>query len=291
MLTVSEVATISEVSIITWTATVTDGLYAVGVDSALVRVPAIVATATVGVDPGVCGTTAAITVTVGDPVTYCYRVTNNSGVTFQPVIGDDSVLESKPIVVVTPLLDISELVVRVTAPVTQSMANTVSWVAYTEGGLTATASAVAQVNTLARVQTLAYYDVDRDGVFDRLEEGVGNVTITLESPVGVSLTVQTDAAGTGAFGALANGQYTLSVSTNDLTRAYSVDSAFKAQPLEITAGQVYTAAFPLILPDQIDSDHDSLFDYIEGPEDFDKDGLPDYLDSDNYLFMPLIKQE
>ena len=287
----SEVATVSGVSIVTWTATVTDGLYAVGVDSALVRVPAIVATATVGTDPRSCGDTSIISVTVGDPVTYCYRVTNNSGVVFQPVVGEDSVADSKPIVVITPLLDISELVVRVTAPVTQSLVNTVSWVAHTEGGLTATASALARVNTLARVQTLAYYDVDRDGIVDPLEMGVGNVTITLESPLGISQTVRTDAAGAGGFDSLANGQYTLTVSTDDLTRAYSVDSAFRAQPLDIAIGQLYTATFPLILPDETDSDRDSLYDYIEGPDDFDRDGIPNYLDPDNYLFMPLVKRE
>ncbi|HMN30107.1 MAG TPA: SdrD B-like domain-containing protein, partial [Caldilineaceae bacterium] len=207
------------------------------------------------------------------------------------VVGEDSVADSKPIVVITPLLDISELVVRVTAPVTQSLVNTVSWVAHTEGGLTATASALARVNTLARVQTLAYYDVDRDGIVDPLEMGVGNVTITLESPLGISQTVRTDAAGAGGFDSLANGQYTLTVSTDDLTRAYSVDSAFRAQPLDIAIGQLYTATFPLILPDETDSDRDSLYDYIEGPDDFDRDGIPNYLDPDNYLFMPLVKRE
>jgi hypothetical protein len=289
--TATEWATASATSVSTWTATITDGLYAVAVDLARVRVPALLAHTTVSRDDAEpCAERVVITATVGDAVTYCYKAENTGGVELIDLVVQDSILDHEPFVLTETLPANSSLHFRVTAPVTQATTNTVTWTARTAEGLTVTATATAQLVPLARVRALAFYDVDRDGLWAPLEFGVSAMTVTLEAQGAAPRQAVTDERGWTDFPGLTNGIYTVTITTTELQPQYSVRAADRAQPILIQAPGIYTKTFPLFLPDETDSDGDGIPDYLEGVYDIDGDGIPRYLDADQYLFLPLVRQ-
>lgn len=245
-LTATEVATMTSSSIVTWTASVTEALYTIAVDEATILVPAITVGATVGDEPDVCATTTEFTVTVGDPVTFCYLASNNSGVDFSTHIVQDQLFGDEPIVVTKPLTNNSGLWFTLTAPITQATANTVTWLAQAAGDLSAVGSAVAHVHTLARIDAAAFEDRNGNVEYDPGETGFAGVTLTLETAGGDVRTGQTGADGRLSFKALPNGPYTLTISTDKL-QGYAVIPAM-VQPLVVESGTRYTATFALVRP-------------------------------------------
>ncbi|RIK44897.1 MAG: hypothetical protein DCC55_00765 [Chloroflexi bacterium] len=247
-LTVTEVATMTTNSIITWTAAVTEALYATAVDEATILVPAITVSTTVGDQIGACASTTEITVTVGDRVTFCYLASNTSGIDFSPLIVQDQLFNDEPIVVTKTLTNNHGLWFTLTAPITQAMVNTVTWEAQAEGELSAVGTATAFVHTLARIDAAAFEDSNSNLQYDPEEHGFAGITLTLETAGAEVQTGQTGADGRLSFKALKTGPYTLTISTDNL-QGYEVNPAM-TQPLVVESGKRYTATFALIWPDE-----------------------------------------
>jgi hypothetical protein len=252
-LTATDPATMTTTSLVTWTAFVTDGLYAVATAPATIQVPALRALATFNHEPELCTGAAEITATVGTVVTYCYLAENSGGVLLMDLTVRDSVAEQEPYVLTDTLPARTSLWFYVTAPVTPVGVNTVTWTARTEEGLIVTQTTAARVNPLARVQAIAFYDADRDGTQDPLEQGVDGVKIVLASPAGVIKEATTAANGLVDFLGLDSDQYTVTVSTDELPPLYSVKAAERTQAFSITQPAIYTKTFALFRatdPDQ-----------------------------------------
>ncbi len=114
-------------------------------DSATVTVvnPAIILTATVGLDPDLCATGGAITVTVGTTVAYCYTVTNSGDITLdQHTITDNNfgLIDSFPL----PLAPGASVSVIYTRTAVSSLNSLVTWRAES-GPFQATASDAVSV--------------------------------------------------------------------------------------------------------------------------------------------------
>ncbi|MCL4858112.1 MAG: MSCRAMM family adhesin SdrC [Caldilineaceae bacterium] len=289
-LTATELVTTTTSNIFTWTAFVSDHLYAVATDQATLFVPAIDVRTTVGDDPANCADTDTITATVGVNVTYCYYVFNVGGTPLTRLLVDDLVLDAETIVVSQTLAENNWLWFLVTAPITQTTVNTVTWTALTAEGLAARAADAAYVHALSWLSATAFYDVDRDGIQSPMEYGVESITVTLDTPMGVPLKVATDDEGAATFHDLVSGQYTVTITTRDLDPHYTVAAADRTQVITVTEASGYTATIALWRPDETDSDGDGIPDYIEGIGDIDDDGHPDYLDPDQYLFLPLVRR-
>lgn len=172
LVTATAIATTTATNVLTWTAYVSDDLYAVAVDEASVRIPAIETRTTVGDNPEECADTEAITVTIGVSVTYCYYVYNVGGTPLTRMLVDDLVLDDETIVVTEALSEDSALWFKVTAPITQATVNTVTWTALTAEGLVVSDVATAYVHALSVLSATAFYDVDRDGEQSPMEYGI-----------------------------------------------------------------------------------------------------------------------
>jgi hypothetical protein len=163
------------------------------------------------------------------------------------------------------------------------MVNTVTWTAYNDNGTMATDSAVVTVTVIpSATQTIAvYYDVDRDQRFDQYEAGIANVAVTLTSPTNRAFTVRTDSAGLAIFTNLPEvGQFRVAIDPASLPQSF-VPSDVK----EFVTVSENRPINPLYLgyrgPDGVDQDGDKILDHIEGPDDVDGDGLPNYRDLDS----------
>jgi hypothetical protein len=245
-LTATEVATQTSASTVTWTAVVTEGLYATATDRADIELPAITVSTTVGYDPGECAETTLITVTVGQSAIFCYRVFNKSAVDFSPLVVYDQLFDDEPIVVTATLLGNGELGFTLTAPITQSIANTVTWVAQAEGDLTAQNTAPAYVLALARLDVETFEDSNGNLIRDPEEAGFAGVTLTLETEDELIQIGHTDEDGRLSFMALATNYYTLTLSADGL-QGYEVKPSM-TQRLPIESGGWYQASFALIQP-------------------------------------------
>lgn len=286
-LTATEVVTATDSSVVTWTAVVSDGLYAIATDSAIVRVPALSALTTVGNMPGPCATSEVVSATVGDEVYYCYIATNVGGVPLENLIVADSLTaQQSPL---TPTLGGGDtIVIQVSYPLTQSVTNTVTWQAQTAAGVVVTASATAYADPLARLDVFAYYDVNRNRRQEPLEPNVMSVTVALTATELVSQVQRTDDQGQATFVALPVGRYTMTVSTAGLAQQFFVTEQDKVQSLLIGAPYIFSITVPLTMTDETDSDGDGVPDYIEGPDDDDDNGFANYEDPRLYLRLPFI---
>jgi hypothetical protein len=290
-LTATDLVTATHTSIVTWTAIVSDNLYATDVSRAVVRIPAMTVQTTVGYDEDHCAEDLVITATVGDKVTYCYQAINTGGIDLFNLTVQDTILDDEPYVLTQTLPANNVLRVRVSAPVSQNTTNTVIWHAQTAEGLPVTSTTTAQVTALSRIVAIAFYDVNRENGREPLEPGVPGGTVTLTSAAGPAVQALTDEQGYVNFPALPDGQYTVTAATGDLEPEYSIESAHLTQSIVISTPAIYTRTFALYLPDESDLDQDGIPDYLEGVEDDDGDLVPNYLDADLYFYLPLIRQQ
>jgi hypothetical protein len=248
-LTATEMATTTTSSTVTWTAVVTEGLYAMAKDWAEVQTPAITVSATVGHERGECAATPVITVTVGEPATFCYTAQNDSGIDFSPQVVRDGLLDNEPIVLTDTLAGYGVLWFTRTAPITETTINSVTWVAHAEEELSAEGSAVAYVYTLARIDVEAFEDRNGNTWRDPEEAGFVGVTLTLETADGGVEVKQTDEDGRLSFMALSSGQHTLTLSTDGL-QGYDVKPSM-TQDFYIESGRWYSATFVLVRPNNL----------------------------------------
>lgn len=245
-LTATGVATATSASTVTWTAVVTDGLSATAQDWAEIQVPAITVSTTVGHEPGECAETTVITVTVGEPATFCYVAFNNSGIDFSPLVVQDQFRNGDPIVLTDTLFGYGVLGFRLTTPITQTTANTVTWLALAEDDLSAEGTAVAYVQTLARIDVEAFEDSNGNLERDPDEAGFVGITVTL-STISETVDIQlTDEDGRLSFMALSTDHYTVTIASDGL-QGYKVDPSM-AQGKLIESGGWYSATFALIRP-------------------------------------------
>jgi hypothetical protein len=284
-LTATDIATATTSSILTWTARVNDKIYAWASAAAVMRVPAISTTTTVGVVPGVCATTTVISVTVGTDVEYCYTIHNTGGVTHTLFDVSDTFPGHSYNHLSYTLAADATTGFSINALVTSTQVNTVTWLAYGVDNFTATATSSATVNALSRLEMTAYYDVTPGGEREPLEAPEPGITVTVLMPSGENLVGVTNQQGIAAFDDLPPGEYSLAV---ELTGDYTLRSDVKLGSLDLNAPDLYTTMLPLNRPPGTDSDGDGAPDAIEGAGDSDFDGIPDYLDTTQMLYLALV---
>ena len=127
--------------------------------------PAIVVTATVGLDPMTCATTSSLV--VGQPSTdvyYCYTVENTGNITLSlhDIMDDVGTNLSGVAYDLAPgaTADTVALGLTISETVTTDTTNTVVWTAYLVTGASATASSTASVTEAPTAVTLSSFGVD-----------------------------------------------------------------------------------------------------------------------------------
>ena len=157
----------------------------------------------------------------------------------------------------------------------------------------ATDTAVVTVKVIpSATQTVAiYYDINRNHAFDRYEEGLANVAVTLTSPTNRAFTMRTDSAGLATFTGLSEvGQFRVTIDPATLPPNYAPSDSKDF----VIVSETRTLS-PLHIgyrgPDEADQDADTIRDHIEGPADVDGDGIPNYrdLNSDNDDFTDKVE--
>jgi hypothetical protein len=291
VVTATATATKSTTSVVTWTAKLNNGVYALATDRAQINTPAIVAYTTVGTNPSSCATTSAITVTYGTPITFCYQIANTGGIPFERYDVFDTAYGRSYLGLTKNLPVQANLWFTVTTPVTRTTVNTVTWLAYTAGGLTATSKAAGQVGIDSVIEVLVFYDVNDSGFLEDAEPGIEGITVTLELPTKQSLLKRTDAQGFAIFPDLRPGLHTISMTTNGLRNGFTLRSGdTSARILNVGAAGVYSTAFTLVTPPGTDSDNDFMPDRLEGAGDTNGNGIPNYLDPNDLIFMPMVRR-
>lgn len=289
LVTATSIVTETTTDIVTWTASLSEAIYALDIDNATVRVPAIRAKTTVGLDSSQCATTDEISATIGTEVFYCYLITNTGGVPLIDYEVQDLLFDQTPITFTHNLTGNTSLFFTMTVPVTATQINTVTWLVNTTEGYTTTSRDSARVNALSQLEVEVFYDVDQRNGRNDGEPTVPTVTMQLDTPTSERLIARTNTAGIATFMGLANGVYTASISGADLPAGYMLPpAAVNQQTLTLTAPAIYTAVLPIFTPPGADSDGDGLPDLTEGSRDSDGDGIPDYQDTTQMLYLSLI---
>jgi hypothetical protein len=286
-LTVSRTVTASHssTSVVTWTSSTENNVQVIASDVITVQVPASIRlTASASLNPDACNKATSLLVTKGSTVVFCYLIQNNGDTPFQRHRFSDNLYaghEPFPYMLGANRL----LAVTLTAVLTRSVVNTVTWTAYNDNGTMATDSAVVTVNVIpSATQSIAvYYDVNRNQRFDRYEEGLPNVGVAITSPSNRPFTARTDSAGLAIYTSLPEvGRFRVTIDPASLPANYA--------PSDIKESVIISETRPISPlyigyrgPDTADQDGDSISDFIEGPDDPDGDGIPNYrdLDSDN----------
>lgn len=284
-LTVSRtvMASHSSTSVVTWTSSTENNVQIVASDAVTVQVPASIRlTASGSLDPDACNKATSLVVNTGSTVFFCYLIHNNGDTPFQHHRITDSLslnYDSFPYTLGPDGL----LAITLTRVLTRSLVNTVTWTAYNDNGTMATDSAIVTVNVIpSATQTIAvYYDVDRDQGFDRYEEGLTNVSVTLTSPTSHTFAMRTNSAGLAIFTGLPEvGQFRITIDPTSLPQGFTA-SDVKAV---VTVSETRPLT-PLYIgyrgPNDADQDDDDIPDHIEGPDDVDGDGVPNYRDEDS----------
>lgn len=293
----TQAVTTTSSSVVSWTATTSNGLHAFAFANAQINVPEIEVSTTVGTEPGVCASTTAITVTVGESVTYCYLVQNLSAISYNPLFVTDT-LPGGNILLHETLLGNDVLYFTLTAPVTQPLTNIVTWTVQADEGLIATDIAAAQVNALSRLDVAVYYDVDRNRERHELEAPVPAILIMLADSEHNTRTATTDEQGIASFIGLANGEYQLSIpaltpgSPYTLTLLDHPHLHLLPQVLVLEEVGQHYGALPLFKGNDADCDGDGVPDYVEGMTDLNGDGVPDYCDStllNLSSYLPIVR--
>jgi len=284
-MTVSRTVTASHssTSVVTWTSSTENNVQVFASDAVTVQVPASIRLiASASLNPDACNKASSLLVKTGSTVIFCYLIHNNGDTPFQRHQFSDNLYTDHDPFPYT-LGSNRLLAVTLTAILTRTMVNTVTWTAYNDNGTMATDSAVVTVNVIpSATQTVAvYYDVDRDQHFDRYEEGLANVGVTLTSPTSRTFDIRTDSAGLALFTGLPEvGQFRVTIDPASLPQGFAPSDLKEF----VTVSETRPLT-PLYIgyrgPDNADQDGDGIPDATEGPDDVDRDGIPNYRDEDS----------
>lgn len=274
------VVTESTNSTITWTARTADGIAAQAVTTLTLQVPSIELRATVGEEGHECPTTKSITVPYGSLITVCYLATNTGGYPLAQHEILDSLYAYTPFTY--PLPPHQSLGITITMPITRSGQVDGRWQASDGNGLMVQAadSFTVVVTSSTNVTVYVYYDVDGRGTYNDLEPGLPEVDVLLLSPTDHPYTATTNSEGVAYFHDLPEiGGFTATVISGTLPPQYIRTT--KEAGVQVDRNASVTKHIGFTLPDGTDSDQDTIPDQVEGPSDFDHDGIANYLDLDS----------
>lgn len=261
------------------------------------RVPALHLRTTVGTDKA-CEQTESVTVTVGARVFYCYQLTDLGGVTFTKhrILGSTIFGGRRDEAFTLPVT------ANVTYPtplvVTETRVHTVTWIAWNDENLTATASTLVTTTALTTLTVEVFYDVNGANQRDKpLEPLLKNARLTLTYPNGEPLTVTTNMSGPITLTNLPARVYTATVVNQPLypnTRypniPYEATTGPAIRLLDLRNRPAHHALFGFTLRPPIDDDGDGLPNQYEGAGDEDGDGIADYLDYSPKVFIPVLRK-
>ncbi len=274
------IVTQSITSVITWTSATANGIAAHDVDNIVIQVPSIALRATVDKGATECPTAKTITVSYNDLITVCYLVTNTGGHLLNHHVITDSFYSYPAFDAL--LLPHESFGVTVTIPVTESQVVHSSWRASGGNGLLALSedTFTVVVTSETTVEIHVFYDVDAQGTQNDLEPGIPNVDVILISPTSQRYTATTDSKGVALFLKLPEvGDFRTTVVTATLPKDFV--STDKQARVQVDRDQHSTKYMGFASPPGTDSDADKTTDRTEGSYDFDKDGIPNYLDLDS----------
>ena len=282
MVTRTVSASHSSTSVVTWTSSTTNNVKIMASDAVTVQVPAsIKLTASPSLNSDACNKGATLKVNSGSTVVFCYLVRNNGDTSFTTHHITDTLYGAyEPFTQTLPVNGL--LAVSLTKVITQATVNTVTWTASNSDGTMATSQAIVRIEITpsATIEIGVYYDIDRDQTFDRYEPGLPNVGVTITSPTNRHFMTRTSAEGGAMFTKLIElGQYTVTIDAASLPRNYAPNGM--PNQVTVTDTQHTSTYIGYIGPDDADADQDLIPDRIEGPADFDNDGIPNYLDEDS----------
>jgi hypothetical protein len=273
------IATQTITSLITWTSTTANGVKTQASSSVTIQVPSITLRATVGTGTSECPTTKSISVAYNDLITICYLVTNTGGHLLNRHVLSDTYYTYP--VFEYPLLPNESLGVTVTIPATQSTLVHSVWQATGVSDLLALDedSFTVTLTSATNVEVQVFYDVDAQGIRNDMEPGLPNVEVQLLSPSKRVYTAVTDANGAAHFLQLPEaGTFVTVVVTDTLPPDYMPTD--NQRGVQVDRDRSVTKQIGIMSPPGTDSDNDSIPDRTEGSYDFDRDGIPNYLDTD-----------
>lgn len=271
----------SNTSIVTWTSTAENNMKLTASDIVSVQVPAsFQLTVSASLTSDACNKSSSLVVPYGSTVIFCYLIRNNGGAPLHYHEINDSLYP--PGETFTQTVNINRpLAVTVSKVITQDIVNTVTWKAHTADGAVAidTGTVTVTLEPWAGITVLMYYDVNRNHRKDQYEIGIPGIDAAFTSPLNRFFETTTDSAGFIAISGLSElGQYTITVDSTSLPTGYTIGTPL--DHVTITQTGWITKEINFFAPDNADQDADRIFDYIEGPEDFDGDQIPNYRDTD-----------
>jgi len=274
------IATQTVTSVVTWTSQTAEGLSTTAISTLAVQIPSIALRATVGPQGSACADTKAITVTINTPVTLCYVVTNTGGFALDQHQVRDMLYTYPPLTFA--LEPAQSFGVTITLPVTRTVVNTATWQARGPNGLLAIAQDTVKITISANsaIEVFVYYDVDGRGSWDALEPGLPNVSLTLRSPRNRLYSATTDATGVARLTGLPEaGRFTVTIDNSTLPAHY--EATTNTLDINVASGRTAVQRYGFVAPEGTDTDQDLISDRKETAGDFDKDGIPNYLDDDS----------
>ena len=267
---VSQTVTHSATGKAVWIASTTDGAEARAEAQAMVRVPSIKVSKTVGTEPSKCADKAEITAQANEQVVYCYTVENTGQVTLTSHDVWDSqfgaLLEDSHFDLAPGAIGLF----TITAEITESIQTSVTWVAHgtavipagaatmpTSRAISITASAEAEtyvsLGTLASFTAIVFRDTNGNGVQESNESGLEGAIVTLQQATATQSILTVDQTGVVTFDGLAPGIYTATVKLDYLPGSeltthnspFSIDLS-KGQKAQAAFG--YRTPYPIWLP-------------------------------------------
>lgn len=259
-----------------------DGLTTTAQANTTVQVPAINVHATVGLVPNTCAEESTIQVAMGSSVIYCFAVTNQGGVPFthRRIAGPGL---PKPYVELTQTVS----AILSTAAVTESTVYPVTWVAWNDQNLTATASSLVTVTTLASATVQLYYDVNNDHQRTPGEPVIPDTTVRLAHPTSSPITATTNQAGIVVLKNISAKLYTFTVTGTHFRSDFLLT---EPHTLDLRGQESQTVILPYTVPLTVDDDGDGVPNWREGAGDQDGDGIVDYLDYALKVFIAVLRR-
>ncbi|MEM7538729.1 MAG: SdrD B-like domain-containing protein [Chloroflexota bacterium] len=312
---ISNVVSHSTISDATWIAYTEGGVRAYATDSVQINVPEIKVEKWVGIN-GECTQDDRLDVAVtvdlaGNSVesldaVYCYFVENVGGIT----LSHHTVVDSEFSTTIDRVLQPGEsmgftfddtLVAQGTpSAAIGDITTVVTWTSYTDDN-TFWSTSQDSVTVDIRIEelpgsltTLFFEDINHNGKYDTLEPGMISVTMMLDNDSLVDvLAGTTDETGVVSFEEL-RGMYTIAVDETAIPDDYTHSTAHHANgtlPTQLAFGvdEHFTYAIGYSPPITRDYDLDGLSDLREGAGDCDRDNIPNFIDTDSCVFLPMIK--